>query len=56
MVTNKEIKTLENSVVELTVTIEKDAVKKEYDELLKKILKNSTYQRVQKRESPCSST
>ncbi len=41
MVTNKEIKTLENSVVELTVTIEKDAVKKEYDELLKKYSKTA---------------
>ena len=41
MVTNKEIKTLENSVVELTVTIEKDAVKKEYDELLKKYAKTA---------------
>ncbi len=41
MVTNKEIKTLENSVVELSVTIEKDAVKKEYDELLKKYSKTA---------------
>jgi trigger factor len=41
VVTNKEIKTLENSVVELTVTIEKDAVKKEYDELLKNYSKTA---------------
>ncbi|MCL2793403.1 MAG: trigger factor [Spirochaetaceae bacterium] len=36
MVKNKELKTLENSTIELSVTIERDSVKKEYDELLKK--------------------
>ena len=41
MVKNKEIKTLENSVVELSVTIEKDSLKKEYDELLKKYAKTA---------------
>ncbi len=41
MIKSKEIKTLENSVVELSVTIEKDAVKKEYDELLTKYAKTA---------------
>ncbi len=41
MVKNKELKALENSTVELSVTIEKDSVKKEYDDLLKKYAKSA---------------
>ncbi len=54
MVTNKEIKTLENSVVELTVTIEKDAVKKEYDELLKKYSKTAHIKGFRKGKVPAA--
>ena len=34
MIASKEVKPLENSSVELTVTVPKDEAQKEYDELL----------------------
>lgn len=34
MIANKEVQRLENSAVKLTVTVDKDAAKKEYDDLL----------------------
>ena len=54
MVANKEIKSLENSIVELTVTIEKDAVKKEYDELLKKYSKTAHIKGFRKGKVPAA--
>ncbi len=54
MVANKEIKTLENSVVELTLTIEKDAVKKEYNELLKKYSKTAQMKGFRKGKVPAA--
>jgi trigger factor len=41
MVTNKEVQNLDNSAVKLTVTVDKDAAKQKYDELLKKYSKQA---------------
>ncbi|MCL2293966.1 MAG: trigger factor [Spirochaetes bacterium] len=41
MVKSKELKALENSAVELSITIEKESIKKEYDELLGKYAKSA---------------
>ena len=52
MVKNKELKALENSTVELSITIEKDSVKKEYDELLKKYSKSAQIKGFRKGKVP----
>ena len=52
MIKNKEIKTLENSVVELSVTIEKEVLKKEYDELLGKYAKTAQVKGFRKGKVP----
>ena len=54
MIKSKEIKTLENSVVELSVTIEKEAVKKEYDELLSKYAKTAHFKGFRKGKVPAA--
>ena len=41
MITNKEVEKLENSSAKLTITVAKDAGKKEYDELLDKYAKSA---------------
>ncbi len=41
MVTNKEVQNLDNSAVKLTLTVDKDAAKQKYDELLKKYAKQA---------------
>ena len=52
MVKNKELKTLENSTIELSVTIEKDFIKKEYDELLKNYVKTAQIKGFRKGKVP----
>lgn len=52
MIKSKEIKTLENSVVELSITIDKNAIKTEYDELLKKYAKTASFKGFRKGKVP----
>jgi len=52
VVKNKELKALENSTIELSVTIEKDSIKKEYDELLKKYAKSAQVKGFRKGKVP----
>lgn len=52
MIKSKEIKTLENSVVELSITIDKNAIKAEYDELLKKYAKTASIKGFRKGKVP----
>jgi trigger factor len=54
VIKNKEIKTLENSVVELSVTIEKESIKKEYDELLGKYAKTAQVKGFRKGKVPAA--
>ena len=52
MVKNKELKALENSTIELSVTIEKDSLKKEYDDLLKQYAKSAQMKGFRKGKVP----
>lgn len=54
MIVSKNLETLENSQVKLTVTVSKDAVKKEYDELLKKYTKSAHIKGFRKGKVPSS--
>ena len=52
MVKNKELKALENSTIELSVTIDKDSIKKEYDDLLTKYAKSAQVKGFRKGKVP----
>jgi len=52
VVKNKELKALENSTIELSVTIEKDSLKKEYDDLLKQYAKSAQMKGFRKGKVP----
>jgi len=52
VIKNKELKALENSTIELSVTIEKDSVKKEYDKLLKEYAKSAQIKGFRKGKVP----
>ena len=54
MIKNKELEKLEHSSVKLTLTIEKEAVRKEYDSLLKKYTKTAQLKGFRKGKVPVS--
>jgi trigger factor len=54
MTTTKELKTLEHSAVELTVTVPKDQAQKEYDDLLNQYTKSLTIKGFRKGKVPAS--
>ena len=54
MIANKEIEKLENSAVKLTVTIEQQALKEEYDKLLKKYTKEAHIKGFRKGKAPAA--
>ena len=54
MIANKDIEKLDNSAVKLTVTVEKSALKQEYDDLLAKYAKSAQIKGFRKGKVPAS--